>query len=467
MTADNSDVRLGVLSRKGAVVSVAAAYTLARVWMFAGATTLVTPDSRDYLNPHHPLFSLAFFSGHKPWFVPFFWLLAAGNLTIGTSVQLVSSIAAWLFLASELRSSIGHARTRTIAFSAVLLLSLSPIIAQWDAAILSESLSLTLGATVVGLLLRSIRQPSANLTLLLIGAAACWAGTRDTNAYVVLALLPATALLLHTRGQSRLAATLALAAVAICTLSIWGSSSPRRWELLSVDLIDERVLASPTALSYFTERGMPNPPDLRLHLFADRTPFSRFQGDPYLKPFRRWLLAHSRATYLGYLIDNPSASLLTPLQKIDQLNAADAISHYRPAGFRSVIPKPLEELAYPPSGSSSLIWSTIACAIAALLALRRSIRSDWLIGGLLVLSTIPHTIVVWDAEPREVGRHALLVGVFDRLGMIILLGFVVEALLLMRQTRLAASTQKQLDLKVEQPNSASNPRVANPAQTAR
>jgi hypothetical protein len=409
--------------------AVAGVYALARIWMFAGSTPLLNVDSRDYLNPGARLLSLAFFSGHKPWFVPFYWRLVGGNIAVGTWLQLAISIGCWLLLSMELRRSVTTTPLRVVAFALPLLVSLSPVIAQWDAVVLSESLTLSLAAAVVAMALRLARSGSARDGALLAIASLAWAGTRDTNVYLVAAMVPATAIVLALRGRRTLAASLAVTTLLIVGFSLWSSSSPRRWEIISLDLVDERVLGDPSALAYFKARGMPNPPGLRVHLFADRVPFSRFARDPVVAPFRRWLLAKSRATYLSYLISHPDASLRTPLSRVGQLNSAGGLNWYRPAGFRTVLPAPVERLAYLPGGGVALLWSLIACAIAAVAAAARLARSSWMIPVVLVLLTVPHAILVWDAEPREVARHALMVGVLDRVGLAMLVVLVGDALL--------------------------------------
>ena len=61
---------------------------------------------------------------------------------------------------------------------------------------------------------------------------------------------------------------------------------------------------------------------------------------------------------------------------------------------------------------------------------------------ILALSTVPHAILVWDAEPREVGRHALLVGVLDRLALVILAVVLVDGLLHVRGAQRTARARE-------------------------
>jgi hypothetical protein len=438
LTADSMGVSASVSRIRLAGACVVVVYAAVRVWMFVGARPLLTPDSHAYLRiAREPLLSLRFFSEYKPWFVPAFYKAAGESAHALTWAQLVLSIVAWLFLASALAYSVRNPWLRVVVAVAVLLFSLSPVIAQWDAAVLSESLSLSLAAIFVGLLLVLLRHPTTATAALLGVVAACWAGTRDTNAYVVVLVLVPVAVVLLVQHRPRVGVALVAIASLVLVFSLWSASSPRRWEIVSVDLVIERVLGDAHAESYFRAHGMPVLPGLRARLFADRTPWSRYESDPQLVAFRRWIRTDSRPTYLSYLRDTPSASISTPMHRLAQLNSPDVISLYRPHGFRTLMPGELDRLVYLPSGGVVFGWSLLALASACLLAAARRLRAVWIVGALLVLTTVPQAILVWDAEPREVGRHALLVGTLDRVGLLILAALVFDALLTLMQERRA------------------------------
>ena len=335
-----------------------AAYAGLRVWMFAAATPLMTPDSRAYLRLARESFlSTRFFSEYKPWFVPAFYKLFAGSPSVATWAQLALSILAWTVLALELARIVPRRWLRFGAGVAILLMSLSPVVAQWDAAVLSESLSLSLGALLVALLIRVQQNPSSRGAFAVAILAFLWAGTRDTNSYLVALLLPALALICCFRHRYRVGIVFVAAAIVVVAFSLWSTSSPRRWEIISTDVVVERVLGDPTANAYFSAHGMPEPPDLRRRLFSDRTSAARFAGDRPLAPFRAWLRARSRQTYIAYLLHTPSASLGVPLGRLGQLNSADAIPAYRPHGFKAI---PLSFLFG--AGGLAMLWSCVAAA---------------------------------------------------------------------------------------------------------
>jgi hypothetical protein len=265
-----------------------------------------------------------------------------------------------------------------------------------------------------------------------------WAGTRDTNAYVLIGLLVPVGALVALRGRRAPGLALAFAACATFAFSSWSSDNPRRWELLVIDLVDERVLADPEATRFFVAHGMPLRPDLRRRLFVDRAPLSRYEHDPELAPFRRWLRARGRSSYLAYLDSHRGAALGEPLRRLPQLDAPDGLQYYTPVGFRPP-PDLLTRLVYPPGGSSVLGWSAVALLLSLILALRHQLRRELAVPILLVLVTVPQAVLVWDAEPREIARHALLVGVLNRLGLLLLACFLAGQGAVLLKRRLATT----------------------------
>jgi hypothetical protein len=425
LPADNVAV-LGRRSTLG-VISLVSAYVVVRVWMFAGSTPLLTPDSRDYLRQgSERLLSTRFFSDYKPWFAPLFYKLVPGGIDAALSAQLVVSIAAWLFLANALRVFVASRRYGTLAGAAVLALSCSSALAQWDAAVLSESLSLSLAAIFVGLILLMTVGPTWKKAALVEVVGLAWSGTRDTNAYLVALVLVPLALGLFIRRRQRVWLALAVGAFAVLGFATWSASSPARWEILMIDNINERVLGS-SAETYFRAHGMPSSPDLRRRLFADRSPMQRFDGDPSVADFRAWLRRDKRHTYLTYLISHPSYSVVQPLRKLTLLDSTAALSTYRPEGFRR-LPGPIEALIFPASGGLTILLSVVAIGGMLLGALRRATDTRFALAGLLILSTVPHAILIWDAEPKEIARHVLLVGVLNRLALLMALVLFAEVL---------------------------------------
>lgn len=395
---------------------------LARVWSFRGVTPAIyNPDSLEYERiAHLPLLGESFFRASKPWGVPLFYKLLPGSTATAAPIaQLAVSIACWLALAAVVAASMQTRPARSLAFVSILVLSSMTFVTEWDGAVLSESLSLSLSALLVALILLSIRRPRAMLTVLVVVVAFLWSATRDTNAFLLPAItLPLAAVWLR-RGRRRLPASLVLSTLLIVVFSFWSAASFARWQLLVIDAIDERVLSSPSATQYFQERGMPTPPELRRTLFAGRLTLRRLETRPELREFNRWFRAQARPTYTGYLLSHPSVSLEQPLRALPDVLAPPGLDFYLPHGMRASAPRAVEQRVYPGNGRWIVTALAVALGLLVLAWASGAASATLIVPASLLVSLVPHAVVVWDGEPTSLGRHALLVGVLARLGLLI------------------------------------------------
>jgi hypothetical protein len=402
-------------------------YTAARVWQLAGSAPRFLPDTIDYQRIAAEPISRAFFRDVKPWGVPLLYkvLPAAAAAPIA---QLVVSIGSWLVLAFVVGGCFERGAIRAVAVGGVLAFSCSALVAQWDGVLLSESLSLSLFALVLAAAVRLARRPSPAALAALVGVAALWSSTRDTNAWALLPIALALTVWLL-RGERALAVGLALSTAGIVAVSAWSAGSPQRWEPLMIDNVAERILADPSATRYFAERGMPIQPDLRRRLFASRRPLSRFDRDPKLQPFRDWLLRSGKATYFRYLLSHPRATIQEPLSRTGLLLSPVGLDFFRPPGFRTLLPGFVDHALFPRSGRNVLIWIAIlaAAGAAASRPARRTLGASALavaaMGAVIVLA-----VLVSVGEPREVPRHELVPIVMSRLSLLALCLVILAAI---------------------------------------
>jgi hypothetical protein len=404
---------------------VVGAYVVVRVWQAAAATPLYTRDSVDYARIARLPIGGTFASEVKPWGLPLLYKLLPGDLAISVPIaQLLLSIGAWLALAFAVGRCVEHTKLRRLALVCVLTFSCSAAVAQWDAVLLSESLSLSLFALVLAAGFELVRRPRPVALAALLVLAMLWAAARDTNAY---AFAPLALALLVSFGwrRKRLAAVLVCGSVLILAASAASASSPRRWQLVMIDLVGERVLASPQETAYFRARGMPLPQDLRRRLYVDRTPLARFERDRELRPFRRWLLRSGRATYASYLLSHRHEAIDRPLRRAGLLLTPVGLDFYKPRGFRELLPRALERI-FPASGRNVLVWLALAAAVAAALASAGRGRLALLIPVAIGASALPLAILIWDSEPREVPRHELIPIVSSRLALLALCLLVLD-----------------------------------------
>lgn len=437
--------------RLAGVGSLVLLYGAIRLWMFwparAGVGSPYWWDAGEYLRVSHlSLLSAQFYTEHKPFGYPLILKIFGQDLGAVVWMQLAVSVASWLFLAAiAARSAKGRVASYGLV-ATVLAFSCTWPIAQWDALLLTESPSISIFAILLGLAYLSVAKPTAPIVASLVSTALAFSTLRDANGAIAAVVVVLVALASLNRRRLRTTGYL-VAAAAACVLLVTVTAAPSRWEVLIADQIDKRVMLDPTAVAYFRAHGMPTRPDLSAVLYENtRTPTVSFnpgvslRRDPRLREFLPWFLRHGNATYRSYLIDNPAASLGVPTRRLPLILSDAALAHYRAPGFRTP-PNVLEHFFYPSNGQHLILIELCLGALAALGLSRRVFRREWVLPVGLMLGALPLAILVWDGEPSEVPRHALLVGISSRLALWFGCWLIaVPVLKAMREPRTSAAT---------------------------
>jgi uncharacterized SAM-binding protein YcdF (DUF218 family) len=444
---------------------VAAAYVALRLAAFLPSSTLQYPDSGTYLHvAAQPLFSSDFLAGWRPWTLPLLYKVLPNYDDWRTAGQLVISIACWLALAGAVAWNVRRRGMQAVAFGLVLLFSLSIWITQWDRLLLTESLSVSLTAAVLAAWLVLARAPSGWTIAVVLATTLLWAFVRDTDAYLVLLTAPfvlAWGALRRPRGGPIVLAAglLAIFAGSFAAQNAPGAE-PRRIGPM-YDVIGRRVLTDPDELRYFRSHCMPLPE--RVRALAGTTlgyeglrPDRPLASDPRLKTFRAWVRDHGRGTLATYLLTHPYRAMKPVANEAGALLATDAgglhghgnspISGFRSRGTHPLLPAPLGAVLYPDSVAAVLVWLAVAIAAAAWLARVGRAQAGWIVPVIVVVLQIPHAAIVWHGDTGDIPRHALLVGVTTRLGLLILTIFLIDAALQWRAAqRSSGVSAAQLD----------------------
>ncbi|HEV8174759.1 MAG TPA: hypothetical protein VGP91_14045 [Actinoplanes sp.] len=137
------------------VVVLLAGFVGGRLAVWFREPVFPTPDSPSYRGGDAlTLADVLSFSGHAPrlWGTPLFYAFfldddarALAQWTVGT--------LAWGLLAVVLYAQLRSTTARVVAAAAILVLGLLPEVSNWDFAIMSESLSISLGVAVLALLI--------------------------------------------------------------------------------------------------------------------------------------------------------------------------------------------------------------------------------------------------------------------------------------------------------------------------
>lgn len=430
-----------------ALAAVWAADVALRAWQFwparrgLGATRY--GDAAEYERiARLPVWSLQFFTEHKPFGYPLFLLLLGRDQSAVVWAQLAISIGCWSFLAWVVARRMPRPAAPFAAGSILLLSSAWPV-AQWDTLVLTESLTLSLLAALVALGILCLEQPDGRRLAAFAAAALALTSLRDASGAAAALLCLVLAATLVAR-RPRLAALAALTAVG-CVALVVATSSVRRWEILVADQVGKGAAANPAELAYFRAHGMPAVPQLARIVFADTRsplPAHTFLTDPRLRTLIPWFMAHGRSTYEDYLLTHPAASLATPLERLTTLLGDTGLATYRAPGFRALTGG-AGALAYPGEGGHALDLLLVALGLAAVALLRGAAGRELVLPLATAALAVPLTVLIWDGEPSEVARHMLLAGVAARTGALVTGWLAVSALVRQRSAVTAARRRLQ------------------------
>jgi hypothetical protein len=422
------------------------AYVALRLAAFLPSSTMSFPDTGTYMHVvDSGLFTGDFLAGWRGWTLPLLYKLLPDSDTARSWAQLAISIGCWLALAAVAAHCVRAGALRLAAFCLLLLFSLSGAVTQWDTLMISESLTLSLTAALFAAWLVVARsdEPRFWAIAAVLATTLLWTFVRETNAYVVLLVVPLVLAWIALGGVRRPRVVLAaglIATFALYSLSVARPTAQPRWEAPLLDIIGTRVLTGESELDYFRARGMPVSPQLEALAGEELgTPaLAPVMESPRFAPFREWARSDGRRTLTVYLVTHPDISLAPVVRAREGLFSASpstgesegygTISTYRSPGTKPLLPEPLASVVYPPSVAALVAWLVLVAAAGALLALRGAATRVWAIPGCALLLQVPHAAIVWWGG-LEIPRHALQVGVMTRLSLLLLTIFIVDAAL--------------------------------------
>jgi hypothetical protein len=391
---------------------------------------VIYPDSVTYerlagysLTNHH-------FWHDAAWGLPLFYKLLPGSIPQSAPLaQWLLSIASWIVLAAVVSSFMKNRTLRFVSFALVLAFSLAPLVSEWNAALLTESLSMCLCMLAIAALLVVCRTPTWSRAAGAIAAVFFACATRDTNVFFLGTAVVAVAAVLLRRRRAVAFALVGSVVVILGNGFLLGSQEQGS---VAVNLA-VRVLPSPAARTFFVKRGLPYSPELAGIIIADRYPPGTLTHDPRLAEFRAWLQHRGRSAYTSYLLTHPDYSVGEPLRNLPMLIAPSralplGLDFFRQPGFKDGLPG-VSDALYPSRGWVVIGWILVAAAVAALFAAAGIASAVWVVPIAMLISTIPHAIVVWDADPFAIDRHSLLIGTGARLGLWILALLIVDGYL--------------------------------------
>jgi hypothetical protein len=432
-------------------------------------------DPVDYIDVSRiPLLSAEFWT-IRPFTVPLAYKLMAQNLLAISLFQVALHGACWVLLAYSVMRSLRNRLIGRVAFAGVLLFSLAVEVNLWNWVILSESISNSLTAAFLAVILLYAkrfgpREENAAtgrpwalqwgwpLLILLVGG--LWTFCRDNTAYALIAFGPALLLVYgfaRARREFPLSSALLLALGCLCLgalqIVLWTHSSRVPWTYTVTTNICHRILPRPEARRFFLDAGMPDSPVLM-----------RFSGkyneyginatgpapDPSLVDpvYDDWVLKHGSGTYTRYLLTHPLQALGWVWEARDEL-VDPQIRHYgvsQPTLVYTVkgkkrTPVPVMSSRGAVNGRNDLTdalsavlfgawpfyWPTALLVSAApLLFWKKSGRPElWAPLALFAMFVFQGVLVVL-ADCVEIGRHGLGGAILLRLAFWIALLWILD-----------------------------------------
>jgi hypothetical protein len=383
-----------------------------------------------------PVWSMKFLAtpNGAPFLFPLLAKLCLRNLRAIVLVESGLAAAAWLFLAYTVGSRMRRPAARTFAFTALLLLAISPPILIWNVFIATESLAISLLCVAIALFIRLVggtggRHDFAAFVVVL-AALAC---TRDTYAAVLLVIAVIAGLVGLFKGDLRRRAAIV---VVVCVIAGVGnaalSNHAGRWFDPLDETIAARLLGSHEATRYFVDHGMPDNAAVRAlhkHFAIVFLAHDVTYGKEYAS-YRKWLLDKGRGTYTGFLLTHPWYDISEPFDDRQTLltpNLRDYARLYytEPRGAFIYVGK----AGMPQSETAMVVW--IGAALVAALVLWRVRRDRMLLiaTGTVAFLVIPQFMVAWHGDALELDRHIISAAVQLRIVLWIVTAMAFDAVL--------------------------------------
>jgi hypothetical protein len=341
------------------------------------------------------------------------------------------SIVCWTFLGLTLGISIRKRWLGIGAFGIVLLFSLCLEISLWDSLLLSESISLSLFACLVGLWILFETLPPVILRsaigwllfLLLVIVTTLYSFTRDTNLYFVIISGLLFVLFVWLKKKDKIQriyySVYAVIVIVLFVFQSYSVSVGNRWQVLIYDHLALRLLQDELAIKYLESRGLPI--DDALMSVTDMTPpefQSYFLTSDNMQAVRDWVDSNGKTIYLQYLLSRPGSSLLGPIYEYRKLINGSSVEYRREKQPVRSIPEVITRITkifYPRSPLILGFMFVISIVGVSFWLIGPDKRSVWLIVLLLVASIYPLMFIIWHGNPQEIERHAIQIAVQLRL----------------------------------------------------
>jgi hypothetical protein len=439
------------------LIALFAGYLIGRLAIVIQGKVFTSFDTFSYAYRDDPAWdrgALVSFTGHapRPWGSPLFFVLFPDDQSRAVGQWAVGTIA-WALLAWTLYCLLRQPLAQILATAAILLIGLMRPVASWDFAILSESLSISLGVLTLAFFLWWLRNRAWWTLTAMVVVAVWWMYTR-VDIFVLVLPLAAALLVLAWRSprvrRSALAGGVVLVVAAGFSYLVVGPTSlqtHKAWSFtpglshetgLAMYRLRISVFPDPEVKTFFsTELGMPPCDGADAIAAGPEWDVEGFTNAAMACPeLRDWVQRHQQSMWGDYATKAPGRFI----RQIGQLTS-DSLTGAAYASTPAVIPAAAEKLAFPRKYTlpATLALLAVAFALALISGARRDHLALLLTAAVITATSLASAVLTVVVSSGEVWRFGIQETIALRIAIAILLAIALDAVILARAKQRAAA----------------------------
>jgi hypothetical protein len=389
-----------------------------------------------------PIDSLSFWVSSRPWGYPLLLKIVGYDLDRIAAAQLNIYILSHVFFAWAMFEVFGRRSLGLIASAAIYLYALSPYVSGWVALVMSESVSFSWTAIVLGTLalyLQDSQAPTRRYRSALWGGALVVSSvflgsTRDNWPYLLVLIAIALAVagivpgspFARTTARRRLHWGLVVVLLAAFVTQAASARTGNRWKVGLTNVILQRVLPDDEVREEWRTRyGMPVDP--RILSLTGEYQHARGAAIERHAGFQEWLVSRGLRSYATHLVTHPVATFrgisTSQRRTINQFSF-----EYTDHGEGTVIARLVKQFVFFPLFGPPVWYMGLPIIVASWMAVRgpKSLRAVALTTLVLAVYLPFGAALTYLADSNEVIRHGLPVALGVRLVWILILILVGE-----------------------------------------
>ena len=400
-------------------------------------------DTGDYFhNAGLPIFSREFWTDARPPVTALFWKAVESDPVKIFQMQLYFSIFCWSVLAYFAALAVKSYLLKPLFFIVVLGFSLSRDIFMWDPFLGSESIALSFTALFLAAAIWLLLEWKTYIAVLLVFIALLMVLTRDTYAYLLLmvAIINISVFWFSRYRANAIAVSFAFLVIfALSSQLAEAGLRPYRAVLMNTSL---RIYPSETYTEYFRAHGMPVD-DRLVEMSRNIEPGKKFAVNIALtfdedqEVYRQWALERGSSAYIRYLWFFKADTFQKVFTETAGQSFFPDVFYYTATGYKPILKDArITEFLYPTRfGLFFFFAANMIAAFLAAIAWREQ-KALWYLPLLMILLSYPQAVLVWSADVNDIARHSISHNVLLRLGLWMLIFFVLDFLLSDLSTRI-------------------------------